>query len=839
MNQRCVSNRAAVDSPERVPGTGSGPTPQLTNVIVPSPLSVTLANGESATVGLEIIRASPHGPAALAATRLPFGVSASIVPVSVKASLPTSTRNTVDSARLTLVADSAAPAGQSSCLLTAGGASGTVSVAVSSPFSWINGAPDVSIDASRVMSVSSAFELVLAAFGSVTAPVNVDVAAGVSGLISFAVTGLPSGVTAQCQPATISASGRGRYGVETRLTAGAQVTPWIGRISVEISVAGALRGSVSFALEIVAPSVSFVGPMVGAVPMLGSPGTSVTIDGRGFGPGTTVTFGADNRVVASSRAADGTSLAVEVPRTAASGPLSVVSPAGSAPVTPAFAVDTYRNTRGFSWQNTTNFQTLVGSSYSFSDAVALFGASATQIPILGIENPVVAAFLVAAEALLDSHGQCFGMCLASLRFTAGQASTAGFPTLPASTEPSGPPGPDVWLLEGPVASDGSNLSPGLSSFVHQQHLAQLSQENIDNWVSFHASVSSASDLRSNLQSAFAAAGRNMGAMVCLTHSIFEGHCVVAYDIVDHADGSFDILVYNPNVPFDPSEDADPSTRVTQAGKSVIQVSDNGDWVLLHSSEFFDQTTTDWTGGLAAITVVPWNTIPVQPSVPWAEMAALAAAFALIVAGDAQVAQVRDTAGRTLLADAEWNTDPQTQLPGVRPMPAFGGLGVPGQPAIVGRTDEPLLTTITGTSQGSYSAFWVGGGSSVRLGDVPTAQGSTDTVRIATHRLDFAAHADKAVRIEMIGVGSQSQVARIATIITSAARGAPLSLDFDPATETFSYTQTGAPADYTLELSTFSADGKAVSYRTKPKLAEQAQTLTFRPDWGNLASTPGL
>jgi hypothetical protein len=428
---------------------------------------------------------------------------------------------------------------------------------------------------------------------------------------------------------------------------------------------------------------------------------------------------------------------------------------------------------------------MVGGSYSFSDAVALFGSSATHISALGItvENPLVSVFLSAADALLGSNGQCFGMCLGSFRFAAGQQSMAGLPTQPASAEPNGPSGPDVWLLEGPPLGAGSNASPALSAFVHQQHLAQVSQESINNWVSFHASVTSASGLRNALLSAFNTGGRNMGAMVALNPSIGDGHVVVAYDIVDRGGGDFDVLVYNPNLPFDPSEDHAASTRATSAAENVINVMSDGSWVLSHSDASFGPGTADWRGGIFNITVIPWTAIPRQPSIPWAEMAALGAVFMWIIAGDAEVAQVSDGAGHFLLADGEWNTDAATRLPGVRPMPAFGGLGRSSAPAYVGNTQTPLLQTIVGHGEGTYQVQWVSGGIGVTLTGVPTKPGSSDTVLIHDGRVDFTAAEQKAVNATVVGIGAGSGIPRTATLKTTGSPGAAVSLVFDPVAET--------------------------------------------------------
>ncbi|HUO70922.1 MAG TPA: hypothetical protein VMU39_09110 [Solirubrobacteraceae bacterium] len=824
--------------------TSTGPSDGTVTIhphiaIEPSVNQVTVAAGHSVSLQVTIDRIEITSAVTISAQGLPMGVSAQFSPASLPASTLASSSATVT---LTLTASGSAPAAGTRFRVVAGTAFAAIVITVTSPFSHINGAPTVSIGSSGVSAVTSPVGITLAAFGSAKTPMNVEVAAGVSGTVSFAVAGaLPSGVSAQFQPMTLQATGQaGGFGVEIVLNAGANVTPSSSNVTVNISLGGALRGSLTFRLLIVAPTVTAVQPPSGAVPMLGNPGTAITIRGRGFGPGTTVTFGADAPVAASFVAPDGTSLVVNVPATAASGQLTVTSPAGAAPGAPEFAVDTYRNTRGFSWVNSDSFQNMVGGSYSFSDAVALFGSSATHISGFGItvDNPLVSVFLKAAGALLGSNGQCFGMCLGSFRFSAGQRSIAGLPTQPASAEPNGPNGPDVWLLDGPPLGAGSNVSPALSAFVHQQHLAQLSQESINNWVGFHATVTSASGLRNALLSAFNTGGRNMGAMVALNPSIGEGHVVVAYDVVDRG-GDFDILLYNPNLPFDASEDGTASTRQTSASQNVINVMSDGSWVLAHSDASFGPGTADWRGGIFNITVIPWTAIPVQPSIPWAEMAALGAVFMWIVGGDAEVAQVSDGAGHVLLADGEWNTDAATRLPGVRPMPALGGLGKASTPAYVGNTQAPLLQTIVGHGEGTYEVQWVAGGTAVTLDGVPTRPGSSDTVLIHGGRVDFTAAEKKAVNTTVVAIGADSGRPRTATLKTTGSAGAAVSLAFDPVAETFAYTHGGEAATYSLELSTIDAQGKLVSHSTGEATITDSETHTFRPDWDRLSAGVGL
>jgi hypothetical protein len=642
--------------------------------------------------------------------------------------------------------------------------------------------------------------------------------------ISLSAGQLPQGVTAVFSPSSLPASAAAQQFTLT-LTAAPTAASAESAVQVIATAAGAASGEATIAVSVFTPSPPFVSalsPSTGSVPAFLQPGTSVTVTGGGFAPGTVVAFGQDSPAAPVSIAGDGMSLLATVPATGASGPLTVTCPSGQAAAGPDFAVDNYRNTRGLSWANTPEFQSLVGGTYSAGDATALFGESATYLDILGVEilNPLVSVFLGVADSALDSGGQCFGMSLASLRFAARQMSFAGLPQQAAPAEPDGPAGPDAWLLDGPALGAGSDVSPSLAAYVHQQHLAQLSNENINNWIGFHVGVTTAAELLSVLQQALTA---GLGAIVCLNPSISEGHAVVVYQITETGGGAFDILVYNPNVPFQPGEDTDPVFRAGQAAQSVISVQSDGSWSF---------SELDWTGGIYGITVVPWNTIPATPTLPWAllEAGTLAAAVLLLITGDAAVTQVSDGQGHYLLSGGQRNTDAATALPGVRPLPAFGGLGATLPPVFASISPATLTHTVTGQAAGSYDLYWVGAAHSVTMTAVPTTPGADDSVQVVPGGVSFTPAADKAIAVTVTGIGSASGLPRTATLRTGATAGASAGLSFDTAAETFSYLNAGVPGTYTLDLSTVGADGQTVSIAPPVPSAGPGGTLTFSPVW---------
>lgn len=695
------------------------------------------------------------------------------------------------------------------------------------------------VGVSGVTEESTSEAVSLAAFGNATIPVLLQVASGVTGTISLAVTTtLPFGISSQFEPSsfTAPANGGGLSGNLVLTASGNIAPPGTTSVSFAAEVNSATRAAYTFPLTLLAPYVSNILPSPVQVPMFGQPGTLATITGGGFGPSSTVAFGPVLAVPAESVASDGTSLTAVVPATATTGPLTVSSPAGLTSGTPHVAVNRYRNTRGFVAFNN-DIQNAVGGSFTLADATALFGSGQTESTIVvTFENPFCAVFLFIADAVLDSGGQCFGMALSSLRFIAGQQSYVGqFPLLPAvDLEPGGPPGPDVWQLAGPVQVPSTTLP----SYIHVQHLAQFSVESIGNYLNIHNPFNSwsAANLRTAVQTALVS---GFAPIIAVNPSIGTGHALIAFEIVDGDNGDFDLLVYNCNVPFDIQEDLDSETNLANGANSVIHVTSVGTWTL---QPFSPPDTTVWTGGMAGITPIPWGTIPIQPTAPFsiAEIATLAAYVLWAVYGAATATQVSDGLGHTLLSNGEWNRDPDTTLAGVAPMPNFGGLGKVTPTAFVGNTTQPLIHTVTGSGSAYYDFNWVGSSHALMLTNMPITFGASDTVSTdsAARKIGLTPSSTKAVTATVIGVGAASKLPRTATLKTTASVGAAVTLSFTEVAETFTYVHEGVAASFTIELSSRDANGAPVSFTTAPAQVATGDTMTFQANWDQLATGAG-
>jgi hypothetical protein len=194
--------------------------------------SVSINAGQSVGIPLTLIRSRVSEAISLGAIRLPQGLTATFSP----ASLPASTAS--QQFTLTLTAAATAPAAQATMQVVASGAGVTsayasVPVTVTSPYSYIAGAPVITIGASGEATQTSQATITLAAFGQVSVPLNLEISAGVTGTISFALASLPSGITA---------------GNGTSLLVTVPPTAASGPLSV-VSPAGTASGAPEFAID--------------------------------------------------------------------------------------------------------------------------------------------------------------------------------------------------------------------------------------------------------------------------------------------------------------------------------------------------------------------------------------------------------------------------------------------------------------------------------------------------------------------------------------------------------------------------------------------------------------
>lgn len=73
--------------------------------------------------------------------------------------------------------------------------------------------------------------------------------------------------------------------------------------------------------------------------------------------------------------------------------------------------------------------------------------------------------------------------------------------------------------------------------------------------------------------------------------------------------------------------------------------------------------------------------------------------------------------------------------------------------------------------------------------------------------------------------------------TRASAGAPVRLAYDATADTVSLAHSGQPTTYTLELSSFDASGKPVSFTTPPAAVAKGDAGRSCPTWARSPSRP--
>jgi hypothetical protein len=413
-------------------------------------------------------------------------------------------------------------------------------------------------------------------------------------------------------------------------------------------------------------TVGALSPSSGQVPIAGQPGTTVTITGKSFCPGTKVQFG--NKGVAVDATVQNTGqMTVTVPRDAASGPLILINPDGQRGPGAEFPVNSYRNTSAFSFLN----PTAAHNEVVWDDVAASFGDNAYDFWSLCSFCPTIKSRSDAAKALLDDlrgtstargsleGGLCFGMSLGSLRLTAGlDPFTDGLRTDPQ------------WAVDRvfslPGDATGGAFGTQMRHYLIQRAMRQYSWEHYSAVAKYlsggRRAPNQAKYLSDQLTDAFA---HGLGIIEIFAKG--GGHALVPYDMQTAADGSLDIAVYDSNRPHVPDEIGDHATHVQRLNASRLHVDSGGNWRYAMASQNGD---VEWTGEPRMLRVVGLASIKgaLSPSVDNAP------AFSSITFG-ASVSQVADGNGRVLY-DAQGELTPEDQRPGVDVMPAITGSTAP-------------------------------------------------------------------------------------------------------------------------------------------------------------------
>jgi hypothetical protein len=681
--------------------------------------------------------------------------------------------------------------------------------------------------------------------------------------VTLTASGLPADDTASFNPSTLIVPGQTHSTLT--LTSQSDAKGPTGQVTVTASDGSVSDSSASFPVSRVAPSITSITDASGAhqlqsglTPQGASPdlGTVVAVHGQGFCPGSTVYFGNLDAPGTTDGPTpdglgpfgDGTSLLTSVPSLATSGEIYVV-PQGDDLGSPAtasapFTIDSYRDTNGFSFENSDAFQSRVGG-YSFSDVSDVFGDAATHIDInpcwpfgnctivTPIPDPFALLFWGIADASLQG-GQCFGFSLASQRLIHGDESFAAFPQQPGTGQPS------VWNLQGPdpVFFETSGASGAIAHFIHLMHLEQFSAEAIKYWLSQATGNAINGSQASIIDQVTTDLDGGDHPLIELRNGT-EGHVVVAYG-VDQTNGSTlpgpgdrVIDVYDPNQEFKSDEnDALGFEHQNAMSTSEIVVHPDGHWE-------FQGFTPEWGGGPGSLVVVPYGVVPVQPTMP----TTLGGLFDLLF-GSAGATQVTASNGHTLLTPTgDVNANPATAIPDATQLATMSGTPKPGPDIFLFGQPGTYTATVQGKSTGSYHDALLTQGMAASL-TARTAAGVADEISVPAARdgVQFGQTSggrpagSRATDAQIVVDGSQ-QSKRTATIATTMPTTGQATVAFTSTHDAVAVTAGGQPMSFTSTLSWVGPDGFPQTFKSTAVHLAGGDRATLTPtNWSSLQTS---
>ncbi len=477
---------------------------------------------------------------------------------------------------------------------------------------------------------------------------------------------------------------------------------------------------------------------------------------------------------------------------------------------------TYRTTNGYSFVNSDAFQTMVGG-YNWGELKDLYGCQVEVSPFgwcSGIPDPLSLAYVLILNATLQS-GQCFGFSLSTLRFLNGQQSLNNFPRV------AGPE--DIWDLVGVRFTNGQNVSPNLSRFIHEEHILQTSANAINVYITQGIGPHTHQGLMQEVTNALNA----RGAVLCM-QSGGNGHCIVPYAVLPQPNGDFTIENYNPNVPYAANEN-----HANALAQSRITVhSANNTYQLGDGSEF--------SGGLNNIEVFPYALFD-SPAAPTSLTGLIDIVFGSTQGTGVKTTQITDSAGHQLLsANGSWNTDPKTRIPNSAVLPVFGGKAVPGTMLLALARGGTYTHTIENHAAGKYQLNLVGRDFGVQLHDIPSNAGDKETIGYSATNSHFSfttTAASKPFDLQLL-VRHADKSVRTAHVTGNSKQNMRLEMGFDAAKETFTFQHAGTPGQINIRL-VHTLQNSSAEVSLAPVAVQHGDTVTLKPNWKDLkGANPG-
>lgn len=487
---------------------------------------------------------------------------------------------------------------------------------------------------------------------------------------------------------------------------------------------------------------------------------------------------------------------LDLPTTAVSGPLRVLSPTGvelarTAPID----VTDFRNTFALSGAN--SGPGAGAPDYTWGEFERTFGTDDTDACFIAcIRDPVALAHYIRyRDAIRAYRGLCFGWSVMALRFR----GYTGISEPLAAFSPTARRAFQIAPL-----TDGTAIKRELVRWQVAQHdkknqELRAAQRDLP-----------AADERRQITETINRAG---GALLTISQGD-AGHAVVAYAAEPTTIGGLRLSIYDPNIPHDPAEETSADARKSNLERSAIILDADGSW---------SGSSLGWAG--------PNSTLRVLPLLP-PENAKLPFSFSvasITSSGPGPTASVTSiTAGGKEALAADGTGRPGSGVD-VEPDPT----GVAAQPNYQLTPGREYVMTVRGNRAGRYDNGLLGRGAAATVRGAATVAGQEDRLRVrpGTAHLNFTTGAARApVTYEL--ADEAGKATRTALVQTTATKGAADEAELGGGTLRLKHDGASATARITLGSV---GEGLPGSVVTAPLKLGRGERLELRPrSWRSLA-----
>jgi hypothetical protein len=437
------------------------------------------------------------------------------------------------------------------------------------------------------------------------------------------------------------------------------------------------------------------------------PATRLDLFGRGFCQGSQVQFGSVT-TTPDSIAADGRKLTVQIPPEAIDGPIKVIPPTDTAVIDPNKNLQIENLRAHWSLPFTNNDATLKFHDYSYKQFVQVYGddlflkidvcagltLGLAHCPVsTGIPDPVQWIVFVSLKGR-GHTGLCYGIARTEGLFANGGESWSGYTPLNSK-----------WPNDLDMSTD--ILERINLNYIYQWDTNLLAAKA--GLKGLGGPTVQAAAIRQIIVDAFA---NGDAPIVDLAKSAFDGHALLAYDLVDGPNGTYKIFVVDSNYPFNANEKTNGPDHVYRQDKSVITVDPNANqWEYQFLTD--DDTKKPWSGQLDGKSLwaqPPGLTYRTKPTMPGVSALPY---LVLLASTGSDLSQVTDAKGRQLIA-----ADGTSKIPEAAAIPPTDAASGPNPTAMLPLSgDYTAVASRPAGKPGALTAAAKGFAATADLGDV--------------------------------------------------------------------------------------------------------------------------